>query len=199
VQQLCCVSRSCTLSAAAALCCAALCCAALCYKNPTCNVCLGLPSCLSCLNPLGWPHAPAVDETLRLLKAFQFTDKHGEVRRQTPACLRSCLPACLPHVDVPLYDIASNYSITICVAAALRWFNTLPLDAGVPRQLAGGRCHHQAQPQGEPGEPRDAEGFPLHRRQQEAGITDKAMLWCVLAEKLECSSFPARFLLRHSC
>jgi hypothetical protein len=61
--------------------------------------------------PTWLPTAPAVDETLRLLKAFQFTDKHGEVRggcqlavHRTPARLRLCLPACLPdtrHCSLP--------------------------------------------------------------------------------------------------
>lgn len=36
---------------------------------------------LSHTTPVAAPLSAAVDETLRLLKAFQFTDTHGEVRR----------------------------------------------------------------------------------------------------------------------
>lgn len=83
------------------------------------------------------PVGRSVDETLRLLKAFQFTDVHGEARPRGLAALllASVWQGLVGHV--------------LDAAGAVRCLP--PTSAGVPRQLAAGCRHDQAQPQGQPG------------------------------------------------
>lgn len=105
---------------------------------------------------------PAVDETLRLLKAFKFTDEHGEVGRAPSACggrpaswpaLEGTCTLLKPRTCRPLIGCGLTGAVLRCRLhlrrSGQRPFLAAP--AGVPRQLAGGQRDHQAQPEGEHG------------------------------------------------